>query len=114
MSRHYRLRLLDITDAIDRIVSYTEGLNYHSFLEDIKTQDAVTRNIEIIGEASRSLPEDFRQVNSTVPWQEIIGMRNVIVHAYFGILPDVVWDIIKNELAPLKEKITQLLADSDI
>jgi len=108
MSRDERLRVLDILDAIDKIASYVEGLSYGDFLADPKTQDAVTRNIEIIGEAARSLPADFKERHAEVPWDEIVGMRNVIVHQYFGILPDVVWDVVKNELPSLHSKIAEL------
>ena len=108
MSRRSELRVLDILDAIDRTLSYVEAMNYEDFLSDRKTQDAVTRNIEIVGEAGRSLPKAFREKHSDVPWDEIIGLRNVIVHQYFGILPDVVWDVIKNELPKLRSQISKL------
>lgn len=108
MSRHSRFRLQDILDAIDRVDSYVEGMTYPDFLADRKTQDAVTRNIEIIGEAARSLPGEFREQHPDVPWEEIVSMRNVIVHEYFGILPDVVWDVIENELPPLRSRIAKL------
>jgi uncharacterized protein with HEPN domain len=108
MSRRSELCVLDILDAIDRILSYVEAMNYEDFLSDRKTQDAVTRNIEIVGEAARSFPKSFREKHSDVPWNEIISMRNVIVHQYFGILPDVVWDVIKNELPKLRSQISKL------
>ena len=108
MSRHERLRILDILDAIDRITSYVEGTSYEDFLADRKTQDAVTRNIEIIGEAARSLPAEFKERHAEIPWDEIVGMRNVIVHQYFGILPDVVWDVVRNELPALRSQIASL------
>jgi uncharacterized protein with HEPN domain len=108
MSRHEKLRLLDILDAIDRITSYVEGMDYDDFLADRKTQDAVTRNIEIIGEAARALPEDFKERHAEIPWSEIVAMRNVIVHQYFGILPEVVWDVVKNELPTLRSQIAGL------
>lgn len=108
MSRHSRFRLQDILDAIDRVSSYVEGMTYADFLSDRKTQDAVTRNIEIIGEAARSLPGEFKEKHPDIPWEEIVGMRNVIVHEYFGILPDVVWDVIENELPPLRSQIAKL------
>jgi uncharacterized protein with HEPN domain len=107
MSRDSRLRVLDILDAIDRIASYVEGMSYEGFLADRKTQDAVTRNIEIIGEAARALPEDFKGRHTRIPWDDIVGMRNVIVHQYFGILPDVVWDVITNELPTLRSQIAR-------
>lgn len=108
MSRDNRFRLQDILDAIDRISSYVEGMTYEDFLADRKTQDAVTRNVEIIGEAARSLSEQFKQEHSSIPWQDIVGMRNVIVHHYFGILPDVVWDVIENELPTLRSQLAKL------
>jgi uncharacterized protein with HEPN domain len=108
MSRHSRLRIFDILDAIDRIASYVEAMTYEGFLADRKTQDAVARNIEIIGEAARGLPEQFRQQHADVPWSELIAMRNIIVHRYFGILPDVVWDVIQNELPILRAQIADL------
>jgi len=101
--------LLDILDAIERIISYAKGMSYKDFLSDSKTQDAVVRNIEIIGEAARNLPKTFRANNPQVPWDEIIGMRNVIVHRYFGILVDVVWDVIKKELPKLKKNIKSFI-----
>ena len=109
MSRHTELRLLDILDAIERIFAYVKGMSYKDFLADHKTQDAVVRNIEIIGEAARNIPKPFRTENSQVPWDEIIGMRNVIVHQYFGILVDVIWDIIKNELPKLKKHVESFI-----
>jgi uncharacterized protein with HEPN domain len=108
MSRDERLRILDILDAIDRITSYVEGMSYGDFLADRKTQDAVTRNIEIIGEAARSLSGDFKEQHADIPWADIVGIRNIIVHQYFGILPDVVWDVIRNELPLLRLQIAGL------
>jgi len=108
MSRHERHRLLDILDAIDRIGSYIGGMSYDGFLADRKTQDAVIRNVEIIGEAARALSEEFTERHSEVPWSEIVAMRNVIVHQYFGILPKVVWDVITNELPTLRSQIARL------
>ncbi len=84
MSRRSQLRVQDILDAIDRIHSYVAGMDYEHFLADRKTQDAVTRNIEIIGEAARALPEDFQERHADVPWSEIVAMRNVIVHNTLG------------------------------
>lgn len=108
MSRHERLRLMDILDAVDRILSYVSGMSYDDFLADHKTQDAVARNIEIIGEAARALSQDFKDRHAQIPWSEIVAMRNVIVHQYFGILPDVVWDVIRNELPTLRSQIAAL------
>ncbi|MFA5291575.1 MAG: DUF86 domain-containing protein [Phycisphaerae bacterium] len=109
MSRHTELRLLDILDAIERIFSYAKGMSYKDFLSDHKTQDAVVRNIEIIGEAARAISKIFRADNPQIPWDDIIGMRNIIVHHYFGVLIDVVWDIAKKELPSLKKQIKAII-----
>lgn len=68
----------------------------------------MARNIEIMGEAARALPEEFTERHAGVPWGEIVGMRNVIIHQYFGILPKVVWDVIRNELPSLRAQIAKL------
>jgi uncharacterized protein with HEPN domain len=96
-------------DAIERVFTYVKGMSYKDFLADHKTQDAVVRNIEIIGEAAGNIPKTFRTENSQVPWDEIVGMRNIIVHRYFGILVDVIWDIIKKELPSLKKHIESFI-----
>ena len=112
MSRRSELRILDILDAIDRINTYVQGQEYNDFLDDMKTQDAVARNIEIIGEAARSLPQDFKNRHSDIPWKEIVGMRNIVIHEYFGVMPDVVWDVIKNELPKLKQNMQKILKNT--
>jgi uncharacterized protein with HEPN domain len=88
-------------------------MGYKQFLADRKTQDAVARNIEVIGEAVRSLPDEFRSRHPDIPWVDIIGMRNTIIHKYFGILPDIVWDVIKTELPVLKQQVQGLIGESN-
>lgn len=105
MSRNDRLRLLDMLDAIDRILQYVRGITYEQFLADRKTQDAVARNIEIIGEAAGSLSEQTRQMHTDIEWGKIIGMRNVLIHAYFGILPEIVWGVVTDDLPELQKKL---------
>lgn len=111
MSRHSDLRLLDIIEAIDNIEVYTHGMSFEMFLDDKKTKDAVVRNIEIIGEAARALEPAIKRKHSSIPWNDIIGMRNVIVHVYFGVLPKVVWDIVQTELPKLKIQIQAIHDD---
>lgn len=111
MSRRSDLRLLDIIEAIDNVEVYTHGMSFEMFLEDKKTKDAVVRNIEIIGEAARSLEPALRCKYAYVPWNDIIGMRNVIVHVYLGVLPKVVWDIVITELPKLKTQIQTICDD---
>jgi len=102
--------LNDIREAIHRILAYTAELTYQEFMEDIKTQDAVVRNLEIIGEATKNLSVDLRKSYPKVPWKELMGMRDKMVHHYFGINYEIVWTIAKGELAGLLPQIERILA----
>jgi len=76
--------ILDISEACTRIISYTENMSYNEFLKNIKTQDAVLRNIEIIGEAVKNLSNIFKAENPEIEWRKIAGMRDRLIHFYFG------------------------------
>jgi uncharacterized protein with HEPN domain len=111
MSKRRNLDYLnDIREAIHRILTYTAGLTYQQFMEDIKTQDAVVRNLEIIGEATKNLSVNIRKSHSKVPWKELMGMRDKMIHHYFGINYEIVWTIAKEELASLLPQIERILA----
>jgi len=111
MSKRRNLDYLnDIREAIHRILTYTAGLTYPQFMEDIKTQDAVVRNLEIIGEATKNLSVNIRKSHSKVPWKELMGMRDKMIHHYFGINYEIVWTIAKEELASLLPQIERILA----
>jgi uncharacterized protein with HEPN domain len=84
-------------------------MDYEKFLSDIKTQDAVIRNIEIIGEATKNLTGDFIERHPEIDWKQMAGMRDKIIHFYFGIKWDVVWDVIKNKFPPIKEEIKSII-----
>jgi len=101
--------LNDIIEAIERIYSYTEGMNYETFLADNKTIDAVIRNFEIIGEAATKLPEEFKDTNQQVNWHRIKGMRNRMAHDYRNVNISIVWETIEMDLAELKEQIKLIL-----
>ena len=109
MHRDYRLYLDDILDAIDRISEYVEGMDDDAFISDRKTQDAVIRNLEIIGEASRNLSDELKAQSNEIEWTKIIGFRNILAHEYFGVSIPIVWDIVQNKLGPLREVCTKLL-----
>lgn len=102
MPRDHRLYIDDILEAITRIREYTQGLDYESFSQDRKTQDAVTRNLEVIGEAAGRLPESLRTATPNVEWRKIIGLRNILAHEYFGVSLPIVWDVVQNKLELLK------------
>jgi len=110
MQRDYKLYLNDIIEAIHRIESYMTDLNKDEFSENSLYQDAVVRNLEIIGEAVKNIPKNFRKKNPDVEWKKIAGIRDILAHSYFGIDIDIVWDIMQNKIPELKDQINLLLS----
>jgi uncharacterized protein with HEPN domain len=102
MPRDFRLFLDDILESVTRIREYTSGMDYDAFLQDPKTQDAVVRNLEIIGEAAGRLPENIRDGAPEIEWRKIVGIRDILAHEYFGVSLPVVWDIVQNKLDSLE------------
>jgi uncharacterized protein with HEPN domain len=98
----------DIKESIGKIDRYILGMSAADFIKDEKTIDAVVRNLEIIGEAANRLPEDFTNQHPNIEWRKIIGLRHRIVHEYFGVDLDLVWQIITNNLEKLKEDLSQI------
>jgi uncharacterized protein with HEPN domain len=90
MPRDSRVYLEDILEATRKITVYTAGLSKAAFLEDEKTIDAVVRNLEVIGEAVKKLPEDLRAKHSAVEWKKIAGLRDILIHEYFGLDAEIV------------------------
>ena len=103
------LLLKDILDSSDKIRMYTEELNFDQFFTDFKTRDAVIRNFEIIGEAANRIPESFKNKYPNIEWHYLRGLRNRIVHDYFGIDYEIVWNIIKNDLESLISKVISII-----
>jgi uncharacterized protein with HEPN domain len=99
----------DIKEAMERIKKYTTGMSYETFLQDTKTQDAVVRNIEIIGEAAKNLSTNFRKKYMQMDWKKIAGMRDKIIHFYFGVKWDIVWAVIKDKIPTLSEQINSIV-----
>ena len=99
-------------EAISQIESYTADLSYSQFEPERLTQDAVIRQLEIIGEASRNLSEEFRAGHPDPAWPQIIALRNRLIHAYFDVNLGIVWDIVQNDLPQLKQHITAWLQQS--
>ncbi len=101
--------LLHIRDAIVQIEKYIAGYSYEQFLEDRKTQDAIIRQLEVIGEATTNLEDEFREQNSEIPWREISDFRNVLAHEYWDVDLDIVWKAIHQDVKTLKEALLLLI-----
>lgn len=100
-SKDWRVRIDDILEAIDRIRRYTRGLDEAAFCADDRTVDAVVRNLEIIGEAAKKVPADVARRHSSIPWNRMAEVRNVLVHEYHSVDPAIVWSTIHHDLPPL-------------
>ncbi len=103
-----RVYLLHIRDAIQHILSYTDG-GRDCFFTDRKTQDAVARNLEIIGEAAKHLSQSLKEAHPDISWKSIAGMRDKLIHDYFGIDLQLVWDVVERDLPLLNRKILEQL-----
>lgn len=110
MSRDYNLYLRDILEAIGRIERYTRGMDYEEFLADDLVQDGVIRNLMVIGEA-KLIPEPLKCEHADISWRKIAGVRDILIHAYFGIHNEIVWDVIQNKIPQLRVAVRQMLDD---
>ncbi len=102
-----------IRDECKYLLDVHEGLNYETFIEDETLKRAFVRSLEIIGEASRNTPENFRQKHPDVEWKDMAGMRDVLIHGYFGIDYMIVWDVVSNHIPPLLKNIMRILEVED-
>jgi uncharacterized protein with HEPN domain len=107
--RDWKLLLEDIRDSIQRVENYIGDLTRKEFKTNQMVIDAVVRNLEIIGEASRIMPEEGTRKLSTLPWNNMVGLRNRIIHEYFGVDLDIIWYIVKNELPSVKSQLDAVL-----
>ena len=107
--RNLSLLLTDIKVSIEKILEYTAGMTFESYESDSKTKDAVERNFEIIGEAASRITDDFKKLHPSVEWRIIKDFRNFIIHEYFGINNQIVWDTIQYRLPDLLQKISSLI-----
>lgn len=110
MSKRGNIEFLnDIKEAIKRIEIYIEKMDYGRFLKDIKTQDAVVRNIEIIGEASKNISKDLKEKYPEIPWKQLSGIRDRLIHHYFGVNYDIVWVVVEEEFPQIILQIEKIL-----
>ncbi len=109
--RNWLMRIEDIVSAIDATIDYTGGMTLDSFKHDKKTIDAVMHNIMVIGEAANHVPNMVMEQHPEIPWGKMRAIRNVIVHAYFGVRTDILWQTIQHDLPPLVDPLKNLLKE---
>ena len=110
--RDYKLYLRDILKALESIEKFVEGMDFEEFQKDDKTSSAVVRKFEIIGEAAKRIPEHIKQEYQQVPWKEMAGMRDRLIHFYFGVDYNLVWITIKERIPQIKPLIKKILGES--
>jgi uncharacterized protein with HEPN domain len=111
MTRNIQLFIQDILDYIERINEYVEGYDLNNFLGDRKTCDSVLRCLEVIGEAAKNIPDEIRGQYPSVPWRDMAGMRDKVIHGYFVVDFEMVWLVIKEDLPTIKPIIKQMLLE---
>lgn len=109
MPRDYKIYLKDILESIAKIDEYTKGVSFDEFKEERMREDAIIRNLMTIGEAVKSIPDTIRSKSPQTEWEEMAGLRDILVHQYFGIELGTIWDIIKKDLPRLKRDIEKLI-----
>ena len=105
--------LSDISEACRRILLYCRELNYSGFMNDVKTQDAVVRNLEIIGEAVKNIPSEITAKYPFIPWSDFAKLRDKLIHHYFGVNFDIVWGIIEDSLPEFLRQVEEIIKKVD-
>jgi len=111
MSRDVRAFLEDMLDAARTARLFTGDLDKHSLAADRRTLDAVVRNLEVLGEAAKHIPQEFRDEYPEIDWRRIAGLRDVLIHGYFNINLRLLWDVVSTRLGPLEHQLERVLAD---
>ncbi|MEW5761156.1 MAG: DUF86 domain-containing protein [Candidatus Thermoplasmatota archaeon] len=111
MKRDIRDYIQDVIDATNKSMEFVGGMEFKDFIQDDKTVFAVIRAIEVIGEAVKNIPDDVKEKYPEIPWRNMTGMRNKLIHAYFGADIKRVWKTIKEEIPPLKPVFEKMLKD---
>ena len=109
MEKDPKIFLKHILESVEAVEKYTKKISKEKFAKDVEKQDAVIRRVEIIGEATRNISADFKVKHREIEWKEIIGMRDKLIHEYFGVSLNVVWNTIKKDIPKLKKQIQELL-----
>jgi uncharacterized protein with HEPN domain len=109
MSRSLDLSLEDIIEAIRKIHTYTDNMNFQQFCDDERTVDAVIRNLTVIGEAAKNIPDEIRNIEPDIEWRKIAGLRDFAVHAYFNVSSEIVWDVVQSKLVLLEKAAVKIM-----
>jgi len=108
MTRDARVYIADVLESIAKIEQYAQRVSREQFLADTLVQDAVFRRLEVIGEAVKGIDDELRARHPEVPWKEIAGLRDVLIHGYFGVIPERVWKVVEEDLPVLKRQILDI------
>lgn len=108
MQRELRIYIEDIITAINKIEKYCNGITKADLMRNDLIEDAVVRNLEVIGEAVKKIPEEVRNRYMDIPWKKIAGLRDILIHEYFGVNINIVWDVIENKLQTLKTAVLDI------
>lgn len=110
--REYLDYLQDISESIEKATSFTQGMDYESFQNDDKTVYATIRALEVIGEATKKVPSSIREQYPEIPWREMAGIRDKLIHDYFGVNKEVVWKTVKQDLPDLRPQIKKVIEEN--
>lgn len=108
MPREHKAYCEDVLECIRKIETYTKDLSFENFTLNELIQDAVVRNLEIIGEAVKKLPDELKIIRPEIQWRNIAGLRDIIAHDYFGLDYEIVWDVVKNKLPELGSAVAEV------
>lgn len=111
MKRDYKLYIKDILECIDKIKSFVGEMSFEEFMKDEKTKSAVVRELEVIGEATKNVPERMRREYKDLPWKDMARMRDKIIHFYFGVDYEIVWEVVQKRLPEIKPLIKGMLKE---
>jgi len=111
MLRDESFYLADIVECCEKVLKFTAGMTYKDFVNDDLHFDAVVRNLEIIGEATKSISAQTRQKFPDVKWRKIAGFRDIVAHNYFGVSDEIVWDVVENEIPTLLLQVKNILLE---